>query len=106
MYLGEDIQENDACDIPFEEYVEADDRLLPYAVQKIVLKTRIQKLVLRRGGGGQQCVNQFLSVVKQYSVSVCTTTFLVVFLMFQSGSSETGKFYFKFFERQVKQMTL
>jgi hypothetical protein len=52
------------------------------------LKTRIQKLVLRKGR--QQWVNQFLSVVKQCSVSVCTTTSLAVFLMFQSESSETG----------------
>jgi hypothetical protein len=46
MHLGRCLGE-DACDIPFEEYVEADDSL-PYAIQK-VLKTRIQKLVLRKG---------------------------------------------------------
>jgi hypothetical protein len=46
MYLGR-LSGEDACYIPFEEYVEADDSLL-YAVQKIVLKTRIQKLVLRK----------------------------------------------------------
>lgn len=68
--------------------MEADDNLLRYTVLKIVLKTRMQKLVLKKGR--HQYVNEFLSVVKQYSVLICTTTSLAAFLMFRSESSETG----------------
>jgi hypothetical protein len=77
-HIWKDVKEKMNVTFTSEEYVDADDNLLPCAVQEMmisVLKTRIQKLIMRKMR--QQHVNQFLSVVKQCSVWIHISTSLV-----------------------------